>query len=106
MVASSVFSWLLWLVAGYGYKPVRWLFFYLGTVIVFAFLHYLVDMPHPPLLTALFTSVQNLHGHSFTVPSNLQGGISWLEAFFGLFIEAILIAIIAQRILSKSGGGE
>ena len=103
MVISSRFSWFLDWVSGYGFKPLRWLCFYLITIIVFAFLHYIVDMPHLTPLNALFTSVQNLHGHSFTAPSNLQGGISALEAFLGLFIEAILISIIVQRILGKSG---
>ena len=103
MIMSSSISWLLDAISGYGFKPWRWIYFYLSTILVFALLHYFVDIPHLTPLDALFVSIQSLHGHSFPTPSNVQGAIKSFEAILGLFIEAILISIIVQRILGESG---
>jgi hypothetical protein len=117
MVVSSRSSWLLDWVAGYGYKPLRWLRFYLLTIILFAVCQYKVKMP---LLSALSINSQNfhawydafsrsllaLHGRSFIVSSDPYSVINTVEAFVGLVIEAILIAIFTKLILGKSGGGE
>jgi hypothetical protein len=116
MILSSFFSLLLDWVAGYGYKPWRWLFLYLLTIIVFAIFQYSVEMPLLSAFSfnlqnlhawqdALFRSVLALHGRSFAVSSDTHNGINTVEAFAGLVIEAILIAIITKRILGNSGGG-
>jgi hypothetical protein len=116
-VVSSRFSLLLDWIAGYGYKPWRWLCLYLLNIIVFAIFHYSVEKPllsafsvnlqnFHAWLDAFFRSVLALHGRSFTVSSDPHSGINTVEAFVGLVIEAILIAIITKRILGKSGGGD
>jgi uncharacterized protein YjbI with pentapeptide repeats len=97
-----LFSWFLNLFTGYGFKPGRWLIVYLGTITVFAVLHYFVVKPHPTVFNAIVMSVLNLHGRPFlNSPSGLEGGINIVEAFFGLVVEAVLIAIITERIFLR-----
>jgi hypothetical protein len=74
-----------------------------ATLIVFALAHYLVgivDGSHLTMLNALAITVQNLHGRSFSLQtSDPQTLLNTAEAFVGLFIEAIIVAVITQRIL-------
>src|SRR5450755_706093 len=103
-LGAWLFSWFLFLLIGYGFKPSRWLLVYLGTIIMFAALHFLMGTPHPTWLNALTMSILNLHGRPFlNAPSGPEGGIDVVEAFVGLIVEAVLIAIITQRILGKEG---
>ena len=99
---SFIFSLFLAGLTGYGFKPGRWLIVYLGTITVFAVFHYFLGMPHTTWLSAFAISVLNLHGRPFlNPPPGLEGVIDIVEAFFGLVIEAVLVAIITQRILRK-----
>jgi uncharacterized protein YjbI with pentapeptide repeats len=97
-----LFSLLLDLIVGYGFKPVRWIYIYIGIVVIFTVLHSIVGMPHLPLFSAISMSVLDLHGRPFlSSPSGVEGTIAIVEAFIGLIVEAILIAIVTQRILGK-----
>lgn len=97
-----LFSWFLNVVAGYGFKPVRWLIVYLGVIMMFGVLHYFVGTPPLTWLSALTISILNLHGRPFlSAPSGPEGLIDIMEAFVGLIVEAVLIGIITQRILGK-----
>jgi hypothetical protein len=92
-------------VAGYGYKPSRCFVIYLLALMGFALAHYLVgavDGHSLTVLNALAVSVQSLHGRLFSFQaSDPQTLLNTIEAFVGLFIEAIVVAVITQRILGK-----
>jgi hypothetical protein len=99
------FSCFLSVVAGYGYRPYRCLMIYFLAVIGFTLAHYIVGaVAGQPLtfLNALAVSVQSLHGRLFSFQSSdPQTLLNTIEAFVGLFIEAIVVAVITQRILGK-----
>jgi uncharacterized protein YjbI with pentapeptide repeats len=100
-----LFSLFLDGVAGYGYRPQRCLYVYVLALIGFTLAHYIVGVlagPHLTWLSALAVSVQSLHGRIFSFqPSDPQTLLNTIEAFVGLFIEAIVVAVITQRILGK-----
>jgi uncharacterized protein YjbI with pentapeptide repeats len=100
-----LFSWFLNVGAGYGYKPLRCFIIYLLALLVFTLAHYLVgaiDGHSLTFLNALAVSVQSLHGRLFSFQtSDPQTVLNTIEAFVGLFIEAIVVAVITQRILGK-----
>jgi uncharacterized protein YjbI with pentapeptide repeats len=104
-LGAWLFSWFLEVFTGYGYKPERCFVAYLLAVVVFTMLHYIVGaVAGSPLtwLSALAVSVQSLHGRIFSFqPSDPQTLLNTIEAFVGLFIEAIVVAVITQRILGK-----
>ena len=78
---------------------------YFLAVIGFTLAHYLVgaiDGHSLTFLNALAMSVQSLHGRLFSFQSgDPQTLLNTIEAFVGLFIEAIVVAVITQRILGK-----
>lgn len=111
-----LFSWLLFVVAGYGYRPLRTLFWYLATIASFAFAYYWTTRgvitlgAHPsefqPLAwyEALVLSVSSFHGRGFLPFPNLGDPVTILaaiEAVFGLFIEVSFIATFTNRYLGK-----
>src|SRR6266581_6357094 len=100
-----LFSLLLDVFAGYGYKPERCFFVYVLALAGFTVAHYIVGIiagPHLSWLSALAVSIQSLHGRIFSFqPGDPQTLLNTIEAFVGLFIEAIVVAIITQRILGK-----
>ena len=100
-----LFSWLLNVVAGYGYRPLRCFAIYLLALAVFTLAHFTVGaIDGQPLtfLNAVAVSVQSLHGRLFSFQSgDPQTLLNTIEAFVGLFIEAIVVAVITQRILGK-----
>ena len=104
-VLKYAFSCFLSIVAGYGYRPYRCLMIYFLAVIGFTLAHYIVGaVAGQPLtfLNALAVSVQSLHGRLFSFQSSdPQTLLNTIEAFVGLFIEAIVVAVITQRILGK-----
>lgn len=104
-LGAWLFSWFLEVFTGYGYKPERCFVVYVLAVVTFTILHYIVGaVAGPPLtwLNALAVSVQSLHGRIFSFqPSDPQTLLNTVEAFVGLFIEAIVVAVITQRILGK-----
>jgi uncharacterized protein YjbI with pentapeptide repeats len=109
-----LFSWILALLAGYGYRPGRTLFWYLVTVIGFAYLYMQITqgwvpfgLPSPsqlaplPWYEALILSVSSFHGRGFFQPLQSLGdpvaALAAIEAVIGLFIEISFIATFTQR---------
>jgi uncharacterized protein YjbI with pentapeptide repeats len=111
---STLFSWLLDFVAGYGYKPFRCLLVYLSAQLLFTAaylgLSYLVTMQHPDFWRALaedfILSVTSFHGRAF-LPQAIStpivndylayGFLASVEGVFGLLIEGIFVATLVQR---------
>jgi uncharacterized protein YjbI with pentapeptide repeats len=106
-VTSYIFSWLLAILAGYGYKPARTIFWYLLVISSSAIAYSVVG--HLPLWPdSLVFSVMSFHGRGF-FPS-LSGETSlhnpvviWAaaEAVVGLLIEVSFIATFTQRFFGK-----
>jgi hypothetical protein len=108
-----VFSWILFLLAGYGYRPGRSILVYLAVIVWFANLyawaaHGLLTFGLPPSqLTslpwyeALVLSVSSFHGRGFFQPLQSLGDpvaiLAAIEAVFGLIIEISFIATFTQR---------
>jgi hypothetical protein len=96
---------LLYVLAGYGYKPARSLLVYLATVLAFAVAYYtLGHNVTPPLssLDALVFSITSFHGRGFSPGEavTLHNPLSVLaaaEAVIGLLIEISFIATFTQR---------
>ncbi|HZU03502.1 MAG TPA: pentapeptide repeat-containing protein, partial [Ktedonobacteraceae bacterium] len=102
------FSWFLFLLAGYGYKPIRSVIAYL--VIIFGFMGlYLLNAhfiaPHLTWDEALVLSVSSFHGRGFFTQNVTLGDtyarLASVEAIVGLFIEISFIATFTQRFFGK-----
>jgi hypothetical protein len=106
-------SWLLWLIAGYGYRPLRSLLIYLALIGGFATTYFLlgpqVHVPFSPLGAIVF-SVTSFHGrgffpggspgHSITLDDPLTV-VAAAEAVVGLLIEVSFIATFTQRFFGR-----
>jgi hypothetical protein len=101
-------SWFLFLLAGYGYRPLRSLIAYL--VIIFGFMGlYLLNAhfvaPHLRWDEALVLSVSSFHGRGFFTQNVTLGDtyarIAAIEAILGLFIEISFIATFTQRFFGR-----
>ena len=107
-------SWFLALLAGYGYRPARTIFWYLAVVAGFAFMYMQVThgwvpfgLPAPsslaplPWYEALILSVSSFHGRGFFQPLQSLGdpiaALAAIEAVIGLLIEISFIATFTQR---------
>jgi uncharacterized protein YjbI with pentapeptide repeats len=102
------FSWFLFLLAGYGYKPIRSVLAYLA--IIFGFMGlYLLNAhfiaPHLTWDEALVLSVSSFHGRGFFTQNVTLGDtyarLAAVEAIVGLFIEISFIATFTQRFFGK-----
>ncbi|GCE29212.1 hypothetical protein KDA_46960 [Dictyobacter alpinus] len=103
-LSSWLFSWFLFLIAGYGYRPERSFLAYLFIIVFFTVFYHQLG---PQLLwnEAFVISMTAFHGRGF-FPSTFSPGdplalASALEAFIGLIIEVTLIATITQRFFGK-----
>lgn len=112
-----LFSWFLYLLAGYGYKPLRSLLAYLFVIIGFAASYFLLGLhdvvgPHhvfgPYHLTwfeAIVVSMTAFHGRGFFAnqfqPGDPQAFVAAFEAFVGLLIEVTLIATLTRRLFGQ-----
>jgi len=112
-----LFSWFLFLLAGYGYKPGRSFLAYLFVISGFATAYYLLGLhdvvgPHhvfgPYHLTwyeAIVVSMTAFHGRGFFAnqfqPGDPQAFVAALEAFFGLIIEVTFIATLTRRLFGQ-----
>ncbi len=102
-------SWLLDLIAGYGYKPLRSFIVYLLVVGTFALAYYLLgNHVSPPLdpLGAVIFSVTSFHGRGFAPGENvaLTNPLTVFaagEAIIGLLIEITFIATFTQRFFAR-----
>lgn len=94
-----IFSWFLYLLAGYGYRPGRSLIAYLFLIIWFAGAFYAFG--HLAWYEALVVSLTAFHGRGFFSqqyqPGDPQSIIAALEAVMGLLIEVSLIATFTKR---------
>ncbi len=94
-----IFSWFLYLLAGYGYRPGRSLIAYLLLILGFAGAFYALG--HLAWYEALVVSLTAFHGRGFFSqqyqPGDPQSILAALEAVMGLLIEIILIATFTKR---------
>jgi hypothetical protein len=115
-VLRWLFSWLLAVLAGYGYHPERSVFWYLATIAGFAYAYYAVGhgsyiagsstplIPGP--LDAVVFSMTSFHGRGFFPNESIPlhhplTVLAAFEAVVGLFIEISIIATFTQRFLGK-----
>lgn len=103
-----LFSWLLFVIAGYGYRPLRTLFWYV--VVIFGFSLVYVNVGHVngqpfQLGEALVFSLASFHGRGFFPGTqsltDMSTQLAVLEATVGLFIEVIFISTFTQRYFQK-----
>jgi uncharacterized protein YjbI with pentapeptide repeats len=107
-IGQYLFSLLLSLLAGYGYKPWRAFLAYLLVITAFATTYFALGRTVGPVLSPLGSfvfSMTSFHGRGF-----FPGGIALddpltvlaaLEAFVGLLIEVTFIATLTQRLFSR-----
>jgi uncharacterized protein YjbI with pentapeptide repeats len=106
-----VLSWFLYLLAGYGYRPLRSVIIYLLVVVSFAIgyyevTHFLHAQPYPlAWYEALILSISSFHGRGFFQPVQSLGDpvavLASIEAIFGLLIEISFIATFTQRFFGR-----
>ncbi len=104
---SLLFSWTLFLLAGYGYRIWRCLLWYGGVVLLFMFFYWWLDPIHVPWWTALGESVNVFHGRGAT-PSIAElvhpirfTLLTVAEAIIGLVVEVVFVATMIQRLFGK-----
>jgi hypothetical protein len=101
-------SLLLWLIAGYGYKPLRSFLTYGLVVVGFALAYFLLGTGGSHMLTwneSIVVSMTAFHGRGFFAsafqPGDPQAAVAAVEALFGLFIEITFIATFTQRFFAR-----
>jgi uncharacterized protein YjbI with pentapeptide repeats len=104
LFGAWLFSWFLFLIAGYGYKVWRSFLAYLLIIGTFTALYLRLD-PHLAWYEALVVSMTAFHGRGFS-PSTFSPGdplsiASACEAFVGLIIEVTFIATLTQRFFNR-----
>jgi uncharacterized protein YjbI with pentapeptide repeats len=113
--ADVLVSWVLDVVAGYGYKPQNCFLVYVALQGLFTGIYlglgYLSAVPQPDfwraLADAFILSVTSFHGRAFlpqavstTIESGhylIYGVVAAIEAVFGLVVEGIFVATLIQR---------
>jgi uncharacterized protein YjbI with pentapeptide repeats len=100
MFGSYLFSLFLDLLAGYGYRPGRSVFWYLVIIIGFALTYY--TFGHITPLEAFILSLTSFHGRGFFPGTNLTLSdprviLAAFEAVVGLLIEISFIATFTKR---------
>jgi hypothetical protein len=104
---AYLFSLLLALLTGYGYRMWRIVLAYALVNSVFATLYFFLGLTTPPHLTwidALLISVTAFHGRVFSagfLVGSPQATVTAFEAVTGLLFEAIFVAMLTQRFFSK-----
>ena len=103
--AQYLFSLFLFLLAGYGYKPLHSFFAYLTVILSFATAYFIIGHTVGPVLSplgAVVFSMTSFHGRGY-----FPGGITLddqltrlaaFEAFIGLLIEVTFIATLTRRL--------
>jgi hypothetical protein len=101
-------SWLLDVVAGYGYKPMRSIVTYVLVVASFAISYFLLGGAHGQPLSwneSLVVSMTAFHGRGFFgsafQPGDPQAAVAAVEALVGLLIEITFIATFTQRFFAR-----
>lgn len=102
-----LFSMLLALLSGYGYRIWRILAAYVLVVSFFALTYFVLGLhypPHLPLDQAFLESITAFHGRVFLEqfsPTTPQIWFTALEAVAGLVLEGVFIAMLIQRFFGK-----
>jgi uncharacterized protein YjbI with pentapeptide repeats len=103
-MGAWLFSWFLFLVAGYGYRLWRSFVTYGLVIVGFATTYYLLG-PHLVWNEAIVISLTAFHGRGFFPeqfkPGDPQAMVAALEALVGLIIEITFIATLSQRFFGK-----
>lgn len=106
LLVAWIFSLLIDVLAGYGYKPERTIFWYLVVIASFATTYVLVGHLLP--LQALVFSLTSFHGRGFSpspggnIPlDNPLTMLAAVEAVVGLMIEISLISTVTQKFFAK-----
>jgi hypothetical protein len=107
-LVAWLFSWFLFLLAGYGYRAGRSILWYLATIVAFALIYHVFGHLSlwPP--DAFVYSLTSFHGRGFF--PGLEGKhslhdplimVAAVEAVVGLVIEISFIATFTQRFFGK-----
>jgi uncharacterized protein YjbI with pentapeptide repeats len=103
-----LFSWFLFLIAGYGYRLWRSFLTYALVIIGFTTIYYVLGVALKPplsLVDALGLSMTSFHGRGFfpgvTQLNDTLTILASVEAFVGLILEATFIATLTQRFFGK-----
>ncbi len=107
-LGQCIFSWFLYLLAGYGYRMWRILIAYAIVITLAALAYFLVGMQgHGSSLNlqeAFLVSITAFHGRVFAEQFQFDTPQMWItaiEAVAGLVIEGVFIAMLAQRFFGK-----
>lgn len=108
-LGAWLFSWFLFLIAGYGYKPSRSFLAYLLVISGFATVYYFLGHTVGPMLSplgAFVFSMTSFHGRGFFPGNNISLDnpltvLAALEALVGLIIEVTFIATLTQRFFNR-----
>jgi len=106
-IGRWLFSLVLALLAGYGYRMWRILAAYLIVISACALAYFVLGMYYPPhlsLLQAFLESVIAFHGRVFSelfAPDTPQIWVTAFEAVAGLVIEGVFIAMLTKRFFGK-----
>ena len=102
-----LFSWMLNLLGGYGYRMSRILAAYAVVILAFAVAYLVIgasSSPHLSVPDALLASLTAFHGRVFSSQFQADSPQAWtsaLEAIAGLVVEGVFIAMLAQRFFGK-----
>ena len=107
ILISWLFSWFLFLIAGYGYRLRFCFFWYFLVILGCAFAYLLVEPHYFTWWTALGESVNVFHGRGaspnipqLTHPARFAM-LTIAEAWAGLVIEVVFVATLIQRFFGK-----
>ncbi len=106
---AFAFAWFLYLISGYGYRPVRSFAVYLLIILVFTMIYTLLGTAshnlHLSWYEGLVISLTAFHGRGFFAdqfkPGDIQAFVAAIEAVVGLIIEISFIATFTQRFFGK-----
>ncbi len=103
-----MFSALLWLLSGYGYRLSHILAAYGIVVATFALVYFflgLVSFPHVTWYEALLASFTDIHGrvgvNTIFPLLSVQQWLAALESVIGIVIEGVFVAMLIQRFFAR-----
>jgi uncharacterized protein YjbI with pentapeptide repeats len=107
-LGNWLFSRVLDLISGYGYRPFRSFITYAVVILAFAATYFALGGANGQVLSwneALVISMTAFHGRGFFQTTfqvgDPQAAVAAVEAFFGLLIEITLIATFTQRFFAR-----
>jgi Pentapeptide repeats (9 copies) len=107
-ISAFLFSSLLALLTGYGYRFRRSFISYMVVLLMFAWLYFCISQatPHPlGYIDAFILSVSDMVGRGFfrqdVTLSDPYAGWSVLEGMIGVFMDVLLISTLTQRLFKK-----